>query len=160
MALYPDIFEAVNAALGPEVIASTSILFGAENLARQDAPRRIVWVPTIDSFSEAQQRGSVQGDPRALHTVDSGIDVHLWGTGTADALLLRDQFLRALRTSLGPNYRLRGGGIQNEAIVSAGRLYVLSIVIRIPITDATPAVAQPPITVPTTTSFSPGHPGP
>lgn len=156
MALIPDISDAVNALLP----AGTAVFTGEENLSAQGAPPRVVWVPTQDAFGPATQRGSKPSDPRALLTCRAGMDIHCWAESFAAAQALRDALVLALRTAIGVNYQITGGRWLGQEWTALGRVYVLSLTIDIPITDATPALASPPISVPTTISFAPGHPGP
>jgi hypothetical protein len=138
-----DVFTAVGGALG-----SIPSLFGEENLAEHGAPPRVVWVPTADKFGPPTQRGSVVGDARALHTNRAAVAVHCWGADTASALALRDQFIVALRGQIGPNYELQDGGWAGQAMMTNGRVYILSLTLNIPIVDTAPAVAAPPISLP------------
>ncbi len=156
MALYPDIYNAVNGFLP----AGVTPYFGAENLSQNDAPPRIVWVPTAGRFGPAQQRGSGQLDPRALHTDHATVEAHCWGTDSAGAEALKAAFVLALRSALGPNYRPTGYRWTDPALTQLGRECILTFELDIPITDAVPTVATPPIAMPTTVSFGPSHPGP
>jgi hypothetical protein len=134
-----DVFSAVGSALATPGVSQA---FGSEYLAASGTTPRIVWVPTSDSFDVAQWRGSAMADPRALHTSASGLEVHCWADDTASAIALRDDFIRALRTSIGPNYELEGGRLIGQAWASKGRVYVLTLTLRIPIAEAAPTVVE------------------
>lgn len=163
MALYPDIVVAVNAKLPPDVSTAASDgnpFFGEEFLQGQDAaPPRIVWVPVSGAYAVAQQRGSSVADPRALHTDQARVDVHCWGEDTASTLALKDAFVLAVRAALGPNYRPTGYRWVPSTLTALGRVCILTLDLNLPVTDAAPALAAPPIATPTTIDFSPS-PGP
>lgn len=136
MALYPEIYEGVNAAATlTAIVPPGSFFFGAENLAENTAPPRVIWVPVNDSFAPSSQRGSTRDNSRAIHTATTALEVHLWATDTGSALALRDAFVQALRSVLGPNYHLTGGAWLGQQNVSVGRGYVLSFTVDIPIQD-------------------------
>lgn len=156
MALFPDIFNAVTAAMPATVVSR----FGRVGADIQDAPPRLVWVPTEDSFDPTTGwRGSNLNDPRALHTNVAGLEVHCWGADTPGALALRDTFILALRSTLGPNYRLLSGSWLGQHDAAAGRVYVLSLQILVPITDVPPSLTTS-ASAPATVTFGPSHPGP
>lgn len=139
MALYLDIFDAVTAAIPSSVISPDACLFGEENLQAEANPPRIVWVPTTDSYGVPQQRGSDRSELRALYTCQSGVDIHCWGEDTPGTLVLRDAMLRAIRSTLGPNLVPNGGHWLRAEVVHSGRVYVLSLQLMIPVTEAAPS---------------------
>jgi hypothetical protein len=135
MALYPEIFNGVTAQLA-QLSAGVTCWFGPDNLHRQEAPPRIVWEPTGDAYGPPSQRGSSRSDSVARHTCRCAVDIHVWGAGWAEAVALKDQFIDAMRLFLGSNYHLVGGRWVGSAdIESAGKIYVLSFFIDIPVVD-------------------------
>lgn len=145
MALYPEIYEGVNAQVPASVVPAERFAFGAENLGVNASPPRVVWVPGHDSFGPASQRGSARGDGRAIHTARTAVEAHLWGTDTAGALAIRDAFVQALRAHLGANYHLDGGRWEGQDIATAGRKYVLSFFLDIPILDGAIVTTATPV---------------
>ena len=140
MASLLEVHDAVARALPP----GTKSYFGPDQAPRQESPPRVVWDPGTDSFGPPSQRGSDRADPTSRHTVVTALEAHIWGAGWRETYLLRDQFVRALRAVLGPNYRLTGGRwVGSSDILSNGKLYILAFSVDVPITDAPPTLATP-----------------
>jgi hypothetical protein len=123
---------------------------GGEHLGAQDAPPRVVWVPTEDTYvaSEFHYDDSTfpptADNPRPLLLCNATVQVHLWGASRDDAEHMRDVFVAALRAAAGAAFKVLGGfwPVQDaQFIVQAGRVYVLTISFLVPILDAKPGSA-------------------
>jgi hypothetical protein len=134
-----DVVDLVGGALTTSGVTQD---FGEEKLATGGAPPRVIWVPKQDSFASPQWRGSILSDPKALYTCMSGVDLHCWGESTAAAIALRDDVIRALRKTIGANFDLASGSLIGQAWATRGRVYLLSAIIHIPVTEVAPTVVQ------------------
>ncbi len=78
-----QIYDALKASLG----AAVTCCYGQKELARQSKPRRLVW---IESESvESAGPTDTGGNPRAIADDVVGVDLHIWGSTEADAMLVR-----------------------------------------------------------------------
>ena len=127
---------AIIEAVTPLLSFGGEVLVGEENLSREGAPPRTVWVPGADSFGPPSERFGAQ--QRALHTLRCAATVHLWGSDLAAAEAMRDDFINALRRAVGPNYELQGGIWLGQTNLGRGRVYLLSLLIHAPIVEPAP----------------------
>lgn len=129
-----------------------TILVGKKYRFANEALRRIVFVPTSDSFEPVSNPG---GNPRPILDVLVGADVHIWADDYYLAAALRDQFILALHRAVkrpaatpqkrGGEYKISKGEWTNETDHDQlGAEYTLSVSIKIPILERTfPALPTP-----------------
>jgi hypothetical protein len=79
--LISDVIAAVMADMNIGRAQALATLIGEKHLAENDAPPRIVWLPTTDEFSPARLAG---GTPRPLWDMVANYSLHLWAD-TIDA---------------------------------------------------------------------------
>jgi hypothetical protein len=111
-------------------------LIGAEHLAANATPPRLVWVPTTDRFDGAEKGGSIS---RSMRTRVAGVDLHIWGDDLAAAETLLHQAVSAVhRVAYGSYEVLAGRWLTDDGreLLLKGRVYVLSLAVRMPVTDA------------------------
>lgn len=147
---FQDVLNEVSAQLAALGALTSTIHVGRKHRYEMEAPRRIVFVPTRDSFAEPSGPG---GNPRPLHDVTVGGDVHLWTESHYLTQVLRDQFIVALRRALKRNpdgarmsgtYKLTGGEWTTETDhESFGEEYTLGVSFVVPVVERTEWPATP-----------------
>jgi phenylpyruvate tautomerase PptA (4-oxalocrotonate tautomerase family) len=133
------IFKAVNALLP----AGTKTDVGAERAYDNVPPPRVVWVPTTERFEAFDGHG---GDgvtsKRALAQRVVEVNVLVFGADQDAVEVLLDQVWTALydavRTGLSMD---RGEWVRRQGDVELGRLYVLTVELKIPVTRPLPTTA-------------------
>ena len=115
---------------------------GGEKLGQQDAPPRVVWVPTTDDVRGAEvhydDAVSAQASARPLAQVEETIDAHIWGKDWDEAELLRDIVVNALRATVLAAARVVRGSwpVQDgAAIAQLGRPYILTFQLLVPVQE-------------------------
>jgi hypothetical protein len=115
---------------------------GGEHLGVQDAPPRIVWVPTTDAFKAPRvyfdETTTATSAARVLMQCDATVEVHLWGSTRDEAEQMRDALISALRRSNAAAFTVtRGYWPEQDARVLAqlGRRYILEINFPIPVPE-------------------------
>ena len=77
-----DVFTAVSA---HALLSTTVSKLGAEFLAEADAPPKVIWVPTSDSFQPGSRQTStsntVAKEPRQIGIRTAGVRVRVWAAG-------------------------------------------------------------------------------
>ncbi len=137
----------------PAGMTAVTCHFGPEYLVTEEAPPRIVWVPTMDRFDGPAKGGQ---NPRDIYSVPTGVDIHLWGADAAGtgvegaayrgAMQLRDAVLNAMHAKIrGVGFSVTQGlhPATDQAVTRYGWLYVLSITVGIPVVRPVAATATP-----------------
>jgi len=114
---------------GPEIRLTTKI--GAQNVAAQDTPPRVVWVPTSDSYTGARLQRT---EPRPVKTRNAGLSVHCWAGDLAATAELVNDVVAALHQTAWGNYQIKSGTWVEAALAAKGMAYVIELTIEIPIT--------------------------
>lgn len=163
-----DVFAAVQqrmtdvlAALVPPV-ALPVFLVGADKLYTQNAPNRVVWVPTSETIlGPHAQGGDGVRNPRPLRTRHCMVQVHVWGSdpaGLGDTAadiaateLVLGHLVAAINDVCHGAWDAKGGswGAGEAAVTSLGTVYVLALEVQIPLTrelDTYATVTTMPIT--------------
>jgi len=127
----------ITAALAPEPPPTFGM--GMDDLFKEEAPPRIVYVPGTEKIGPPQARG---GDgvksPRALFSREVQVAVHLWGADVSATEELLVMMTRAFQAEMFGSYAMRSGVWNPEGSTSnkAGELLVVQMIWGIPITDA------------------------
>lgn len=125
---------------------------GEKYKAQNDAPPRLVWVPTSDTFGPAVRIGA---NPKSVANRVAGVECRIWGATLADTEALLNDVLVAARRMGGGLLEMRGGEWQTEGeLANEGFLYVMSLAVQIPVTEPA-AVAITPETYTTSTRVVP-----
>ena len=128
------------AALLPDV----KVVMGAWEKDANEAPPRIVLVPSRDRFSAAVTARVLTGttEPKVIATNKVGLAARIWGDpsgsedyGFTETELLRDRFVSALVTAVGFDFTL-GDGEWVGGLTDNGKIYGLSFTLDTPIVDA------------------------
>jgi hypothetical protein len=138
-----DVTAQLNAQLN---LSSTvaPVLLGAKNLKGTGAPPRVVIVPTRDRFGPSQNIGA---DPPQILTCFAGAEVHCWAADVPTTEALRNAVLCALMTLAEGSFDLEGPAGWSEkdiegAQVLNGSLYIFSLHVQMPVTDAPYTTAE------------------
>lgn len=136
---------AANAAL----MTGVATWVGEEYLINNDAPPRVIWVPTRDQFDGALRysKPPTAMTPRSIFTRRAGCQIHVWGAGTvvdtnpykdiAATELLLNRFLYMLRQVAYGAFTLTGGSWLPKANRGElGRCYLLDVTFDIPVVPA------------------------
>ena len=150
-----DVIDVVNTRLALAGVRGANGLalvaaFGAELLAHEDAPPRIIIVPTDDRFGPPFQ---INENPRSIGTCMMGAEVHFWGVTRKQCRAISREFIKQLFGAVGNDYELgRGRFDPRPANVRFGFEYILDIQVNEPITLSTfdPAYGVPSDTFTTT----------
>lgn len=151
------IFNAFKARLEAALTAAGEELprheLGAWKLPSTSAPNQIIWVVLGGQIAAARQTG--QGaralDVRQIATRNERVAVHIWGKGGFDETeRLLNHFIAACRyagtaypfTSISTDWM-----VGQDMVTNAGRLCILTIEIRIPVTAEPIGVSHAPHTV-------------
>jgi len=114
------------AAIATELLAINAYvvpLVGAEHLARNDAPPRMIFVEDADAITMIEGPG---GNPRGLFSVVEGSECVIFGESRDHVEGMRDQFLTALHkavkkgnagTARGGRYAVTKGGYKRSALI-------------------------------------------
>ncbi len=133
-----QVVAAVTAQL-PSAGAGITIHIGSEFLMQNEAPPRIVWVPTKDRYGPPR---GVGGNPRNVRTRHVGYECHVWGVDYEAAELLADQVQAALYFLYWGVFQVTEGqwpqnlGATAGEVTQFGRNYVFFFTIDIPIAEA------------------------
>lgn len=109
------------------------VLVGPQHLTENDAPGRIVWVPSQDELL-----GAVQGtrNAKSVMTRWTGFEVHVWG-GTYDAAReLARQLLVAMHATWCGSHRVTAArwlGFDRPAWLEDGEVWIASVAVQEPI---------------------------
>ncbi len=151
-----DVFTAVTTALTTGVappLTAAQCFLGPEFLRQEDAPPRIVWVPTEERIAAGRktQTGAVAYAPRALRTREVRIDIHCWGADYPGAETLWSALEQSVHGSLVGAYELDGASWDQVAsLIRSGRVLTAHYHFLIPLTDVastTAVVIQAPLTL-------------
>lgn len=156
-----DVVDAV-AALLPGV----AVKCGAEFVTRNDAPPRVIFVPSADEFPGAARQGPAGvgqphfgRGPRPLKTRAAGVDIHVWAAGApedtsetkdlraTEALLHR--VVAAIHRVAHGSYRVERALWPAASDGHHGRLAILSAVFLLPVLE----LENPAVTTATITTF-------
>lgn len=123
-------------------VAVTHVIERA-GIERCVSPPYIVWIEQDqDTFDDIKNLGPYNGhqyNPRALWTVRTGVDIHIWASTREQVETLRGYEIAALHRACHGSYSIRSGRrvAANNALMADGYGYILSIELRQPISDMT-----------------------
>ena len=151
-----DVQTQVSAQLNLGATVAT-VLLGAKFLKGTGAPPRVVIVPTRDRFGPTQNNGD-DAAPQVL-TCFAGAEVHIWAADIPSTEALRNAVLCAIYTLAEGSYDLEGpAGWSDKDIdgaqVKNGALYIFTLHVQMPVTDAGYTLATVTI-IPETFTISP-----
>lgn len=118
--------------------------FGGRGLAVNNAPPRIVWVPSSDEIAPPSHR--VEPPHRSVRTRQGGIEAHVWGISYDQTEAMVHNLISAVATKFSATAGIgtvRWGEAVNEQDAFLGWLAIVPIYFSIPVLDAQ-------ITLPTT----------
>lgn len=124
---------------------------GPEFMQAEAVPPRLVWVPADETYGPAERIGD---DARSLRTRLATLELHIWGGDYAATELLLNQTLAAVHGTAAGSYELGKGMWMNHKTGPAtdlGRVYVVQVTFKIPVTAAPPALKTV-TTIPVTTT--------
>lgn len=106
---------------------------GPEHIPSHGSPPKIVWVPTSSSYEAPDRIGGVE---QPIHTRLARSQIHVWGQSYEETEALVDAVIRALYKLFGgANYELSAGDwLEPPSATVKGRLYLLDVAIRLPVT--------------------------
>lgn len=106
---------------------------GKSYLSLNDAPPRVVVLPTADTFSGARQGSS---PPRSLKTCRSGAKVVIYGLNVDAVEVIRAAVVVALMDEMGTVFAL-GAGVWHESADESelGEVYELEVHFDVPMTE-------------------------
>jgi hypothetical protein len=142
-----------------EVVANITAMTGstaathvieAEGVERNVSPPYVVWLEgEQDSFSAPQLLGATsttshRNNPRALWTVATPVDIHLWATTKEQLENMLNWEIAALHRAVHGSYSIKSGTrvAANNSLMTKGEAYILSVEIRRPIVDVTHTVGK------------------
>jgi hypothetical protein len=117
-------------------------VFGRKHMHDHVVCPRIIWARgESDSFSAARSYGPTQAYPsnaRSLFTVTTSVEIHIWAQSEEQFEVLRQNEIAALHRLLHGSYNVTGGRVvdADDAILSLGYVYVMTVQIQQPIMDA------------------------
>jgi len=103
---------------------------GTENLTKQDAPPRYVWVDKGERYTRTT---TVGGNPRSLNDRHVTFDIHCWGASYDQAELLLLALITAVRTVMTANYELMHGETLPTTYENLGVVKRIEIAFIIPL---------------------------
>jgi hypothetical protein len=129
--------------LGPVMTrVGLPLLIGAETLNEHAAPPRIVWVPSVDQFTAAQQ-GEFYAASRL--TCVAGFDVHVWGASFDAARELRRKLVDALHLEYSGSYSIVSAewvAFDRPEWLRDGQAWVARVTLSEPLTEDTQAITS------------------
>ena len=116
-------------------VTGTTFRVGAQYLAENAQPPRVVWVP----LSEGYQRGPARaGTPRATGVRTVTVGARLWGADFDAAEALVDALLWAAQTAAAGSYSAGSVEWERGAHLQQGEAATLELTLNVPVLD-TPA---------------------
>jgi len=110
---------------------------GSDHLQDEDAPPRIVFVPTRERIAGPHgQGGDTVANPRPLATAHLHLECHVWGDDIPTVETLRNHLVAAIHSqAYGAHAEVSGDwSIGQSSATRKGWVYVLETTIEIPIT--------------------------
>jgi len=151
-----DVFHAVETQVTTVLTALSQtvpeFLTGADQLAREGRPPRVVWVPTVETIQGPHaQGGDGVSNPRPLRSRHVVVQAHVWGDDIPACEALANHLVAAIHAEChGAHNEIRADWQIGQAAANRkGWLYVLEWEIQIPITreaDVFATVTSMPIT--------------
>lgn len=114
-------------------LPSVPIYLGADGLAQDARPPRIVIVPEGDDFAPPTPLQWPTPTGRSLYTRRARVAVWLWATSYTDVEGMLDEVLTALRKRLGNAVEALAGEWIEGGAIALGVAYRLLIVVRAPV---------------------------
>jgi hypothetical protein len=126
--------EAIQTELAAVGVTGVSFAFGGEHIPRLESPPRVVWVPRGGPGS-APEKSSY--NPRPLRTRNVSVEAHVWGADYAATESLLNSLLAATHRALHGSYEFTSEQWpdMNAELLAYGRVVIVSMVFRIPVTD-------------------------
>ena len=128
--------------------AACTHVLSRKGMSLHGVPPRIVWAEgDNDTYGPPRLLGSTTGhgnNPRALWTVHTPVDIHFWAASKEQFEQLRNNEIAAIHRVLHGSYGI-GRGVRvpaDDAELSLGFAYILSIEIMQPIVDVLVATAK------------------
>lgn len=142
-----EIFEAIETEL--QALAPVTVRDGGEWLGANDAPPRVVFVPTDEILTGAAELHydgtfTATGTSRPLAQRDCTVEVHVWGKDRAATEELVGHTVNAIRRAAGAAYRLASGSWKTQdaaALTQLGRAYVFQATFLVPVLEVGPQFA-------------------
>jgi hypothetical protein len=151
-----DVFNAVQTRLTTVLTALGApvpeYLVGAQELANQTTPPRIIWVPTTETIQGPHaQGGDGVRNPRPLRTRHAQVQAHIWGADIPACEALAGHLVAAIHDVChGVHDEISADWtVGQTAVARLGWLYVLAWEVQIPFTrelDVSATVTAIPIT--------------
>ena len=151
-----DVFGAVQTRVTAVLTALAAtvpqFLVGANELANEGAPPRVVWVPTVEAIQGPHaQGGDGVSNPRPLRTRHAVVQAHIWGADIPACEALANHLVAAIHDVChGAHNEIRADWTVGQASATrAGWLYVLEWEVQVPFTrelDVLAIVTSIPIT--------------
>lgn len=128
------VIEAANAKLD-ELGVTAPRFVGAEHLAKNAAPPRIVWAPGArDTYGPPRTTGA---NPRHLRTRHASLVATIWGKTLAEAEELHDRVVEAVHAVQHGNYQVNDAewfGVDGD-LVKLGFAVRIGFTLQIPVTE-------------------------
>lgn len=147
--IYESIVTNINARFAAWSVGVTCEL-GPEAVAEEKDLPRVIFIPTGAEFSTRDNVGIRGRNPQAMHSVEMGADVQIWGIDYDTTFQIMQQVVRALwlpnNRGIGTEgvYKISGGAWDNNIkIVRRGRLFTLQMSVSVPLVDVTWSFVPP-----------------